>query len=217
MMRISVTTLDAFRLYMHPDNDWMTEAELLANIRGEFEPTHKVDLGFAFGQVLAEPEKYRTPGGYLAEAFYFEDAMMRPCLDMFDRRGVFEAKAIGRFGNYAVVGKADQIFGDDIRENKTTLGSFDFDKYASAYQWRFLVDLFGADAVTYHVFCLSEPKATGGVALRSIETFTLYRYRGLHQDCARLVSQFCDYVKLRGLEGVLRDNQRKADERAVLA
>ena len=65
-MRISATQLESFRLFMSPNQEWMSEADLAATIRGEFVGNHKVNLGTAFGLVLETPEPYAVDGGYLS-------------------------------------------------------------------------------------------------------------------------------------------------------
>lgn len=212
-MRISATTLESYRLFMQPDQEWMSEADLIASIRGEFRPNHKINLGSAFGLVLEDPDRYLVPGGFRitvnGEVFEFGRDVMEPCLAVIDRRGVFEAKAIKRYGDCDVVSKADHLLGADLSEFKTTLSSFDAGKYMDSYQWRFMADSFQAKRITYHVFCLSE--ATNGViSLRSIESLPLYPYPDLHADCARLVEEFKGYCVARGLDGMLRARQAAA-------
>lgn len=220
-MRVSATTLESFRLYM--EADFMPEAELIETIQGVFRPNKKMMLGQAFGRCLEKPEKYRQDAGEFAEAPYyrvpirvgeewveyiFSEAMMQPCLDVFDRRGVFEAKATKEYGDVTVVAKVDQLLGTGIIENKTKLSQFDFDKYQESYQWRFMLDLFdGATSVSYNVFLLHEDKDDGSYSLKDIEQFTLYPYPDLHQDCVEMVGRFTEYVKQRGLEDVLREKQ----------
>lgn len=206
-MRISTTTLESFRLFMEPEQEWMSEDELIATIKGEFVPTHKVLLGSAFGKVLENPEPYRVSGGYRCGDFAFGDDVMGPALAVVDRRGVFEAKAVGRYGDHDVVAKADHLLGTVIGEFKATLSTFDFDKYAKSCQWRFMLDIFGAALCAYHVFCLSESEQNGVIELRSIETFNLYPYAALHQDCCNLVAQFEAYVDARGLRRYLDERQ----------
>lgn len=207
-MRISTTTLESFRLFMQPEQDWMTEAELVASIRGEFVPNHKVKLGLAFGQVLEAPEKYRVSGGYQHGDFFFSLDMMAEPLAVIDRRGVFEAKATKEYGDCTVVAKADHLLGAHLSEFKSTLSPFDPDKYAESCQWRFMAEIFDVPKVTYRVFCLSEDTA-GILDLRSIETMNLYRYPALHQDCGALLEQFKSYVIAKGLDGFLRQQQRE--------
>jgi hypothetical protein len=211
-MRISATQLESFRLFNQADQEWMTEDDLAASIRGEFVPNHKVNLGLAFGRVMESPARYAADGGYRldvnGESFDFGADVMAPALALVDyEHAVFEAKAVKSYGPHDVASKADYLHGANLHEFKTTLSTFDFDKYAQSCQWRFMVDAFQPVRVTYHVFCLSEG-TNGVIDLRSIESFNLYPYAGLQADCARLVRQFADYVTAKGLADVL--NQRQA-------
>lgn len=210
-MRISATQIESFRLFMA--GDWMPEEELLATIRGEFAGNHKVSLGAAFGKVLETPDRYAVDGGYRVqhggETFEFGADVMAEPLALVDRRGVFEAKAVKRYGPHEVASKADHLLGGELSEFKTTLSSFDFDKYAQGCQWRFMADAFQPVRITYHVFLLSEG-TNGVIDLRGIETFRLYPYAELPKDCADLVQAFADYVTAKGLADVLNARQAAA-------
>jgi hypothetical protein len=194
---------------MQPDQEWMSEAELIASIKGEFVPNHKVLLGLAFGKILETPDAYRVRGGYICNGLAFGDDVMGPALAVIDRRGVFEAKAVKRYGAIDVVAKADHLLGAHLSEFKTTLSTFDFDKYAASCQWRFMVDLFESTVVTYHVFCLAEG-SNGVIALKSVESFNLFPYEALHTDCEALLADFVEYVTRKGLDGYLDQRQREA-------
>lgn len=218
-MRISTTTLESFRLFMDPEQEWMTEADMHAAIRGEFRGNHNVWLGSAFGAVLETPEAFAVPGGFRVvcggEAFELGDDVMGPALALIDRaHAVFEAKAVKSYGPHTVVARADQMVGAHLIETKTTLSTFDFDKYASSVQWRFMLDIFKATKATYHVFCLSESEASGVISLRSVESFDLYPYASLGTDCGALVHEFADYVRTCGLESYL-DRPADAMEHAA--
>lgn len=210
-MRISATQLESYRLFM--GGEWMEEDELLATIHGDFRPNHKIALGTAFGKVLEDPDRYCAPGGFrvlvFGEVFEFGHDVMDPCLALVDRRGVFEAKAVKAYGPHDVASKADHLLGAHLSEFKTTLSSFDFDKYAQSCQWRYMADAFQPRKITYRVFCLSE-STNGVIELRSIESFDLYPYAGLHQDCQGLVDEFCGYVRAKGLGGILQARQAAA-------
>lgn len=212
-MRISATQLESFRLFMQPNQEWMSEDDLAATIRGEFVPNHKVNLGSAFGLVLETPDAYAVNGGYRVdvrcEVFEFGADVMEPCLALVDRRGVFEAKAVKSYGPHDVASKADHCLGAHLSEFKTTLSTFDFDKYAQSCQWRFMSDAFQPTRITYRVFCLSEG-TNGVIDLRSIESFDLYPYARLHEDCAGLVDEFVAYVTAKGLAGHLQARQAAA-------
>lgn len=207
-MRISTTTLESFRLFMEPDQEWMSEDSLLATIRGEFVPTHAVKRGHAFGKVLETPDAFRVSGGYVCEHFAFGDDVIQPALALIDRpHTVFEAKAIAQYAGHDVVAKADQLCGADLIETKTT-EFFDFDKYAHSCQWRFMADIFRVKRITYHVFVLAEPeRGPGRIELKSVESFHLYPYAGMLGDCERLVRAFADYVTAKGLAAQLDARQ----------
>lgn len=207
MMRVSATTLESYRLYR--DQDWMEEAELLATINGEFVPDRRVLLGQAFDAVLTDPATYRVASGYRVGRDFFSDDTMAPALALFDRRGVFQVKGTKVYGDVQVVAKADQLIGATLVENKTTLSTFDADKYERSAQWRLMVDIFEPLQVTYHVFCLADDDA-GMIGLRSIETIHFFPYGALHQDCAELVAQFRHYVEMRGLVGLLEQRYQAA-------
>lgn len=215
-MRISTTVLESFRLFLDPEQEWMSEDDLHATIRGKFIPNHKVLVGLAYGTILETPEPYKVPGGYRItprdgpETFEFADDVLAPALALIDRpQTVFEAKALGRYGPHDVVARADQLVGARLIETKTTLSTFDFDKYASGCQWRFMLDIFQAASCTYHVFCLSED-VNGVIDLRSVESFNLYPYPTLRLDCEELVSRFVEYVTVKGLAPFLEQRQAEA-------
>lgn len=216
-MRISTTTLESFRLFMDPSVEWMDEAELIASIKGEFTGNHKVWLGLAFGSVLEHPERYRVAGGYrvvnprgCGETFEFGNDVMAPALALIAPGTVFEAKALGRYGRHDVVAKADQMAGIDLIETKTTLGQFDFHKYADGCQWKFMADIFQPARITFHVFCLTESEANGVIALKGVETFRLFPYVGMRDELDALVREFEDYVTAKGLVGLLDQRQAAA-------
>lgn len=194
---------------MQPDQDWMTEQSLIDTIRGKFEPTPAVLLGQAFGRVLEDPDRFLVPGGFQCGGYFFSLDMMSGPLAEIDRRGVFEAKGVKQYRDCTVVAKADHLLGAHLSEFKTTLSTFDFDKYAASCQWRFMAEIFQPTLITYRVFCLSE--SDGVTDLRSIETFNLYPYAELHRDCCALVEQFKGFVMAKGLDGLLIERQRLAE------
>jgi hypothetical protein len=208
-MRISATTLESYRLWRDPNQEWMSEEELRDSILGIWTPNHKVELGSAFGQVLEDPDRYLVAGGYRCGAFAFGRDVIDPCLAVIDRRGVFEAKAVKAYDDIDVVSKADHVLGAHLSEFKTTLSSFDVTKYMDSYQWRFMADAFQPTRITYHVFCLAEAP-NGVIELKDIHSFNLFPYANLHQDCADLLREFCGYVTARGLDAHLRDRQAAA-------
>ena len=209
MIRVSATTLESYRLFI--EQDWMEEAELIATIRGEFVPDRKVLLGQAFDEVLTDPEKYRVSGGFQVGPDFFSADMMAEPLRLMDRRGVAQVKATKDYGDVQVVAKADRLIGAALVENKTTLSSFDADKYERSFQWRLMADILEPLQITYHVFCLSDDAdGAGMIGLRSIESINFFPYDALHHDCCELVANFRHYLGVRGLTGLLEQRYREA-------
>jgi hypothetical protein len=143
-----------------------------------------------------------VPGGYSSEGYAFGDDTMALAFAALDPRiwQVKSAKVWSLPGDApTVVAKADGVLGQRLIENKTTTGSFDFAHYERGYQWRFYLDIFEAPAIEYHVFRLDD-HGNGVVEVKDVETFTLYPYPALHDDCTELLTAFLDFVRLKHLE-----------------
>ena len=175
-MRVSATLLEGYRLYT--STDWKTEADLIDSIKGIFVPTPAMDLGTAFHAVLETPERCRVAGGYRSGAYAFDDATMAPLFALIDRRGVFEVKHTIELDGHTLVAKADQLCGATIQEFKTTLSTFDAEKYTASYQWRVMSLIFQPAVITYHVASLAD-HGNSVVELKSLDSVSLYPYAGL--------------------------------------
>ncbi len=204
-MRISVTTLEAYRLFM--DGDWMAEEDLIATIKGVSAKTDKIAVGNAFHSILEDPEKYRFDQepfdyGYACGGLKFWGPTVEELLQKIDRRGIPELKTTRNYGGVTVVGKADHIVGTHIDEYKTTK-NFDADKYLESYQWRFLLDIFGAKSLMYHVASVSP--SDEDVIIRDIASMPVYPYPALHDDCCGLLVKFLGYISARNLGSYLQE------------
>lgn len=217
-MRVSATTLDKFRLWLEPEQDWLTENELIQTIKGEpFTPTRDMQLGLAYGVILRYPDEHRMLwGGYSSHGFQFAETAVDPMLDEIDRKGVFETKGTLMLNGVTLVAKADHLYGAHLSEFKATLGSFDCEKYLASAQWKVMTLIFEPELITYRVACLSENKKEGGVIrLRSLECFNTYPYAALEQDVNDLVREFVHYCKVRKLDELLKEKQRHAEAKAM--
>lgn len=200
-MRIPVTALESFRLYQ--TEDWMSEADLVASLKHEGVPTPGLLIGRAFDAIVCEPFHYQVPGGYLCDGYSFGDDDMALVFAALDPRIIWQVKTAKVWplptDAPTVVAKADGVLGQRLIENKTTLSSFDFAHYERGYQWKFYLDLFEAPAIEYHVFRLND-HGNGVIDVRDVETFMLYPYPALHDDCSELLTQFLDFIKAKHLE-----------------
>jgi hypothetical protein len=206
-MRISATILDSFRLYL--SEDWMTEADLQARIKGEQVQTPELKIGRSYHALLEKPQRSLS-GQYEHDGLIFEDAAIENMLDLIEP-GLFEVKTtkdvmVPGYGPVTLVTKCDHIRGAAIAEFKTTLDSFDSEKYLGSVQWKTMLLLFQASLVTYHVALLREERDHDYAqqqgpryALRSIESLNVFGYADLEREVLSLVKDFCGYVKQRGL------------------
>lgn len=204
-LRISTTLIETFRKYR--DTDYVSEEELVSSIKGEFVWRDEMKWGEAFHKILEKPEEHREKDGYARDGFFFPLEVVEPCLAVFNREGVFEAKHTQDFvidgWLITVVVKADQLVGAEGIENKTKWGTFDPDQYIESFQWRYYTLILKVLSITYNVFLLSRYKdETFG--LRGIERFTLYPYPKLEEECRELLTEFVKYIKRRGYGHDLR-------------
>ena len=210
-MRISTTAIEAVRRYLEPENEWMTESKLLAQLRGDELESPARRLGKAFGRILEMPLEYydRARAGFDCEGLFFSSAVMAEPLGLMDyEHGHFEVKGKRAYADgHEVVAVADQVVGARILEHKTS-DYFDAETYLASCQWRFLLDVLGGLSVEYLVFLLKVAD-DGEIKLRGIERLTVYPYPTLHDDCQSLVDQFVAYVSLRGLGPALEAHQRR--------
>lgn len=208
-LRISVTTLESFRLYL--TEEWKPESELLDEIRGEFKATPKMLLGRSGHCAMEGRFAHEDPGGHLCYGFRWPRAVVTECREAFRSGGVPEVKVEKVLSingeDVTLVGKADRLIGTEIVEHKFTLSTFNAERYQDSMQWRSYMLLFQPSVVLYTVFCVSEGKAERGVstlALRDIHRLGFYPYPAVEGDVRELLVRFIEYVDLRGLRGYLQ-------------
>jgi len=197
-MRISATLLESFRLMM--TTDWYPEADLIAHIRGEYVERPEMKLGRSYHALLERPQRSLS-GLYEHDGLIFEDAAIETMLERI-APGLFEVKTTKELlvpgaGIVTLVAKCDHISGAHISEFKTTLDSFDAEKYLASAQWKVMSLLFEAQRISYHVALLKDEGER--IALRSIESLNVFNYPDLEREVRELLKEFCSYVKRRGL------------------
>lgn len=103
-----------------------------------------------------------------------------------------EMRAFSNYGDLTVTGQVDAVVGKAIFDHKTTK-SFDAERYLSGAQWKFYLDLFGADVFQWNVFEMKElGEKTYGVG--APHALKAYRYPDLHRDCAALAADYLDFA-----------------------
>jgi hypothetical protein len=204
--RLSATQLEAWRLWR--DQDWMPESALIATLTRMVEPSHRMDVGTAFGDILATPDTFAVPNLIGGPAYYehpatglrFSADTMAGPLALFHREGLFEVKQVKRTrGGHQLVAKADQVLGLALVENKATLQGFDIDKYLWSLQWKVSAVVFEPVLIEYRVFCLGE--ANGGIfTVRDTHQFVLYPYPDVADEVDQVLDELAWYLRSRQID-----------------
>lgn len=184
-MLVRVSNIETFRRW-RADPD-ATPEDLVARLTN-FQPTEKMEAGTAFHKVLelAQPGEYEEVSA-LGHTFILPDAEIA-------LPSVRELRCFGTFGPLRVTGQVDALYGTRVEDHKTT-AQFNADGYLEGCQWRFYLDLFGADVFRWNVFEIW-PHKTRPMTYHVAEPQTLEqcRYPGMHDDCMALAADFYDFA-----------------------
>lgn len=181
-MRARVSNLEAFRRWRQEEDK--SVEDFIASLR--MSPSPPMIAGTAFHKAL----EMACPGDYdqlsaMGHTFILPDGV----LVLPDIR---ELRGFANYGPLQVTGCVDILAGKRIEDHKTT-SRFDAERYIEGYQWRFYLDLFGADVFRWNVFEIRETKPLV-FEVADVQILEQHRYPGLHRDCERLAGQFYDVM-----------------------
>lgn len=183
-MLARVSNIESFRRWREAEDQTVED---LVHWLTTDEPSEAMLAGTAFHKALelARPGDYDTLQA-LGYTFHLPDCELA-------LPEVRELRAYGSYGPLQVTGQVDGMEGRRVDDHKTT-SRFDAERYLAGYQWRFYLDIFGADVFRWNVFELKElePKVYRVSSPQLLETF---RYPGLHDDCARLAADFYEFAR----------------------
>lgn len=104
-----------------------------------------------------------------------------------------------------VLGYADGIDGNTIREYKTTSKGIDLEKYMDSFQWRLYLWLFEeVERVVYHVYRYNISKDGMRCAIVAYHTVQLNRYAGLDADVQGALSELVAFLESCEREGYIQ-------------
>lgn len=197
-MRLSVTHLDAYRLYLDPEVEWMDEATLVAQIRGTAPMSPKAALGIAFHKAL-------ECGHCLVDDISFDPALLKRVRDRDMGHPVVSEVKLEKDltidgKDVTLVGKVDSMRGLVGREIKTTQSSIDVERYYEAIQWRAYLYLGGLDRMDYSIFQLREDNGVWHCTNEANVSF--WPYSNLERDVIEAVRGFLSWADGRDLERV---------------
>lgn len=184
-MLTRVSNIETFRRWRLDDE---ASTEDLVGRLTDFQPSEAMLAGTAFHKALelAVPGDYATmeANGY---TFLLPDAEIA-------LPDVRELRTFGSYGRLRVTGQVDGLHGKRVDDHKTT-ASFRPDGYLEGCQWRFYLDLFGADVFRWNVFEVTPvPKLDKTYNVKPPHILEQCRYPGLHDDCMDLADAFYDFA-----------------------
>lgn len=186
-MLARVSSLETFRRWRLDESQ--DAADLVGRLT-DFQPTEPMLAGTAFHKALEDAQ----PGEYAQLHAHGYTFLLPDCeLALPDVR---EVRAFGHYGPLTVTGKLDTLDGKRVEDHKTTK-TFRPDGYIEGCQWRFYLDLFGADVFRWNVFELTPVKGedkTYRVGLPHL--LEQYRYPGMHDDCMDLAREFYEFAAI---------------------
>ena len=201
-MKYRVSNVERFRQF--ETDEEIELADLIADIKGESEPSDRMLVGTAFHKCLEDVvpgidfDSLEANGVRFtfSDEFDFEVCPIRELRAA--RTFVVDGEPI------TISGQVDAIHGKRIEDHKTT-GRFDPERYIDGYQWRLYLSIFGATEFRWNVFEIKEvdsTKPTHGFDIPPPEfqvfaqhRLTQYRYPTMEADCQALVERFARFVR----------------------
>lgn len=230
--QVRVTLLESFRRYMSDEYAYVTEQDVIDSITKKFEGNDYTRIGTAFHSIVetGKPVCTLEPSGERHFSYYGKE-MIEPvpegcrfsydggdaildvnqCRVALDYRsehpGAFhEIREYKDYGDAVVTGCADMIDGNVIRDIKTKYSAVSDDDYINSCQWRYYLELFGADNFAFDLFVFqgySKDKHKGdvrGLALTPYKpSIECYRYPRMEDDNRKLLSDFLSWAEYRNL------------------
>lgn len=194
MIRLSVTDLETFRYWKERDEG--TVPELIAELRGQKEPTHEMLASRAFHSLLerVEPgtdlERLTHPDGWVFEFDIDSDLYVPPIREL-----KAEVPWKTPSGLVTLVGKVDNMNGLTVADYKLS-ERFEAERYTDSFQWRAYLAMFHARRFVYDVFqCRYHPQNPYHVTIFYLHHFPLDRYPEMLVDLDDAIDELAAFVK----------------------
>lgn len=97
------------------------------------------------------------------------------------------------YGGIIVSGQCDAVEGGTIYDHKST-ERFDAEKYLESWQWKFYLDIFGANRFIWNVWEMNELKEPKSYGVHHLHQLAQYRYPGLSTDCSDMAHEYMEFA-----------------------
>lgn len=211
---IRVTALEKFRRYINDVSSYDTEQSVIDTICGEFKGNVLTRIGTAFHSIIecGEPSYANPDEGCVIDVddygVRFDARQLQVALDYRNEHpGAFhEIRRYKDYGCAVVTGCADMIDGLEIRDIKTKYSTPSDADYINSCQWRYYLDIFGAEVFHFDLFVFhGYNKDNHGYDVRGLELtrhtppITCYRYPAMQDDNLELLNEFIEWAKHRDI------------------
>lgn len=188
-METSVSNIETYRIWKAAEDldiSWLIQR---LTVR---EQTAKMKAGEAFHKALEkalETEHYAVSAMGHSFSFLCDAEISLPKLR--------ECSISKDYDGLLVRARVDAISGRTVTDIKTT-EDVDFDRYMESYQWRFYLDITGADRFEWPIFQMREVPSDDATICFDVFGFhklIQYRYDGLHEDCVRAAQEYKEFAE----------------------
>lgn len=184
-MLARVSNIESYRRWC--DDEEQTVEDLVRFITTD-DPTEAMKAGTAFHKAIEEaPEGEHETLSALGYTFRLASGEVA-------LPSIRELRAYGRYGGLTVTGQVDGLHGRVVVDHKTT-ARCDVERYLNGCQWKFYLDLFGADTFRWNIFEIKE-LGDKEYQVAAPQTLTAYRYPEMHSDCLRLAADYLDFASV---------------------
>lgn len=211
-MIVRVTQLEKFRRWRDGVSEFDTEQSVLDTLSGAFTGNEYTWIGTAFHKIVEQGEKAWEDGiVHTAGGDVFMNEMQKNVAILY-RNTMPEAFHETRLskpyqtskGLVTITGCADIIHGNVIRDIKTKYSSPIQQEYIDSCQWRFYLDIFGADQFVFDLFWFKNYNRSMGMDVRRLELKQLdpipcLRYASMEKDIQILLDDFMEWIEYRNL------------------
>lgn len=182
-MLARVSNIEAFRQWREREDQ--TVEDLVRFITVD-EPSEAMQAGTAFHKAL----ETATDGAHAvltANGYTFE--LSEGTLDM---PAIREMRAYRQYGALTVTGQVDGLHGRVIVDHKTT-ARCDPERYLAGCQWKFYLDIFGANVFRWNIFEIKEVEPLV-YSVGEPQVLTAYRYPEMGAYCERLAAEYLEFA-----------------------
>lgn len=183
-MLARVSNIEAFRRWREREDQ--TVDDLVRFITVD-EPSEAMQAGTAFHKAieLAPDGEHETlfANGY---TFRLRDGVV-------EVPSIRELRAYRQYGALTVTGQVDGLHGRVVVDHKTT-ARCDPERYLAGCQWKYYLDIFGADVFRWNIFELKE-MAPKEYDVAPPQVLTAYRYPEMHAYCERLAEEYVEFAR----------------------